>query len=74
IKDSSLGVMVVLTNSTEMLKYLNPNGKIAWYYKAYSCMNEKKEPVSSCIKSTTPSQPLTNTKQVWGTVPLHIIG
>ncbi|CAH1759983.1 12141_t:CDS:2 [Entrophospora sp. SA101] len=29
IKDSSLGVMVVLTNSTEMLKYLNPNGKIA---------------------------------------------
>nr|CAG8500452.1 14067_t:CDS:2 [Entrophospora candida] len=44
IEDPSPGVVTLLTNSTEMMKFLNPNGKVAWFYKSFSCINE---PVTS---------------------------
>ncbi|CAH1760926.1 16685_t:CDS:2 [Entrophospora sp. SA101] len=39
IEDSSPGVVTLLTNSTEMMKFLNPNGKVACSSGNYSGKN-----------------------------------
>ncbi|RIA82682.1 hypothetical protein C1645_787849 [Glomus cerebriforme] len=57
------GVIVITTNSTEMLEYLNPDGMIAWYYSNYSCIDA---PVTSCIKATNDSRLSNNTVQCLG--------
>jgi len=54
------GVIALATNSSEMMDYLNPNGKIAWYYSPFSCMDE---PVTSCVKATTDRRLTNNTIQ-----------
>ncbi|PKK77413.1 hypothetical protein RhiirC2_861929 [Rhizophagus irregularis] len=56
------GVIVITTNSTEMMDYLNPDGIVAWYYANFSCIDE---PVTSCIK-TTDNRLSNNTVQCLG--------
>jgi len=56
-------VIVITTNSTEMLEYLNPDGMIAWYYANFSCIDE---PVTSCIKDSTGNRLSNNTVQCLG--------
>src|SRR6266536_1589268 len=57
------GVIVITTNSTEMMDYLNPDGTIAWYYANFSCIDE---PITSCIKASTGNRLSNNTVQCLG--------
>ncbi|GES72459.1 hypothetical protein GLOIN_2v1559315 [Rhizophagus clarus] len=60
--DGPPGVIVITTNSTEMMDFLNPDGIVAWYYANFSCIDE---PVTSCIK-TTDNRLSNNTVQCLG--------